>query len=112
MKWWDEEAGKLQRAGFDDCPHEESTSDDAYRVLVYTRQDVVLIVSYPSSLNRQIWHVKLLLSRDRFRAAFDSLEIGFSRGCTGLDRPALSAGLLPGGRRWHWEVRPSWPYAL
>ena len=59
--WWDEKAGALQRSSFGDYPTEGATKDEAYRVALHTRQDVVLIVSYLSSLNRQVFHVKLLL---------------------------------------------------
>lgn len=47
--------------GFEEHPTEQPTQDDTYRVMLHTRQDIVLIVSYLSSLNRQAFQIKLLL---------------------------------------------------
>ena len=59
--WWDRNAGELQRASFGDYPTEGPTRDDAYRITLHTRQDMILIVSYLSALNKQAFQIKLLL---------------------------------------------------
>lgn len=61
--WWDEIAGHLQQAG----RSSEATKGDSYseeearRAAVYTREDLILVVSHLSSLNRQIASIKNLL---------------------------------------------------
>jgi len=54
--WWDAAAGNLQRVGRDSegLKAEEFSDGDARRAAVYTREDLILVVSYLSSLNRQI----------------------------------------------------------
>lgn len=59
--WWDKQAGLLQALGFGDYPRENASREDAYRVALHTRQDLILIVSYLSSLNKQAFHIKWLL---------------------------------------------------
>lgn len=61
MNWWDAAAGQLQAMGRHDYPAEEGSKEDTYRIVLHTRQDVILIVSYLSSLNKQMMHAKLLL---------------------------------------------------
>lgn len=61
--WWDKKAGQLQQTG----RITESAKDDSYsaaeikRAIVYTREDIILVVSYFSSLNRQAAGIKRLL---------------------------------------------------
>jgi hypothetical protein len=59
--WWDKKAGDLQGMASHDYPTEDATREDFYRLLLHTRQDIILIVSYLSSLNRQAFQIKLLL---------------------------------------------------
>jgi hypothetical protein len=59
--WWDEKAGRLQSQSFGDHPTESGTKDDTYKIILHARQDIILIVSYLSSLNRQASHISLLL---------------------------------------------------
>lgn len=61
LDWWDRAAGELQNMGNGDYPHEAPTRNDAYRVALHTRQDLILVVSYLSSLNKQAFQIKLLL---------------------------------------------------
>lgn len=61
--WWDAHAADLQaRCGDSRLIGEEITPQEANALLLHTREDVVLVVSHLSSLNRQVWHVKMLLA--------------------------------------------------
>ncbi len=64
MSWWDEQAGQLQKMGIkSEFDKEEVYSDEQVRMAtVYTRQDIILIVSLLSSLNQQIRTVKYILA--------------------------------------------------
>lgn len=59
--WWDVKAGQLQRPSFGDYPTGDPTRNDFYRVVLHTRQDLILVVSYLSSLNKQFFEIKALL---------------------------------------------------
>jgi hypothetical protein len=62
--WWDKKAGDLQRTVrlSEDEIGEAHSAADARRATVHGRQDLILITSYLSSLNRQIATIKVLLS--------------------------------------------------
>ena len=65
MAWWEREAGALQRSVriSEDEVGELHSEDDARRAAVHTRQDLVLVVSYLSSLRARLkisyWHKNL-----------------------------------------------------
>jgi hypothetical protein len=61
VEWWDKKAADLQRMSFGDYPTESGNNDDFYKLLLHTRQDVILIYSVLSSLNKQISGVRTLL---------------------------------------------------
>jgi hypothetical protein len=60
--WWDRAAARLQEMGDGNYPKNDPGPDDIYRVVLHTRQDLILLVSYLSSLNRQLFQLKLLLA--------------------------------------------------
>jgi Cdc6-like AAA superfamily ATPase len=64
MAWWDRKAGDLQRAVriSEDEYAAQHSEDDARRAAVHARQDMVLIASQLSSLNRQVFTVKIILA--------------------------------------------------
>ncbi len=64
MAWWERRASALQQAVrvSEDEISEPHSEDDAHRAAVHARQDLVLVVSHLSSLNRQIATIKLLLA--------------------------------------------------
>ena len=62
ISWWDKDATVLQRMSDDYPGVADGMSKDHFNVVVqHTRQDLVLVVSYLSSVNKQVYHVKLLL---------------------------------------------------
>ena len=63
MLWWDERAAQLQRMGRDGERTKTDTysDDEVRRAIIYTREDVVLLVSYLSSANEQLVLVARLL---------------------------------------------------
>lgn len=74
MRWWDKRAGDLQR----DVKQGEGAAgsvlgirspgaivyedDDIKTAIVHARQDIVLLVSYLSSVNQQLSTIKYLLA--------------------------------------------------
>jgi hypothetical protein len=63
MSWWDEEASRLLRSVRASELDKEIDygEEEVLRSVVHTRDDIVLLFSQVSSLNRQIWQTKLLL---------------------------------------------------
>jgi len=62
MAWWNDKAMELQRqvrAAEDSAQHYDE--DEVRQATVHTRQDVVLLVSYLDSANRQLSDIKKLL---------------------------------------------------
>jgi hypothetical protein len=66
MNWWDEKAGNLQASVRDaerNMYGKNMYDDEQVRAAVmHAREDVVMIVSHLSSLNRQVRTVKWLLA--------------------------------------------------
>ena len=60
---WDVEAGRLQASGRITEEHkaEEYSDNEVRRATVYTREDLILVVSYLSALTRQVVVLKGLL---------------------------------------------------
>jgi len=63
MQWWNEKAAQLQAMGreADTGQIDTYTADEVRRAIIYTRQDVVLLASYLSSANEQLWVIARLL---------------------------------------------------
>jgi hypothetical protein len=63
--WWDDKAKHLRQGVHHDesalDPRHVFTEDEARRAMVHSREDMVLIVSYLSSANRQLAHVRWTL---------------------------------------------------
>jgi hypothetical protein len=66
MAWWDEKADRLQQSVISadiENLHKFQHDDDHVRSsVVHARQDMVLLVSQRSSLNKQVRTVKILLA--------------------------------------------------
>lgn len=60
-RWWDRAAGTLQRNVRQDewGAGEEPTEEEARRANVHAREDLILVVSLLSSLNRQLETIKV-----------------------------------------------------
>ncbi len=78
MKWWDMEAGRLQQAGrLTEGEKDELYSDEEVnRAVVYTREDLIMVVSYLSSLNRQIATIKVILAALLAVAGYAAFRLG------------------------------------
>ncbi len=65
MAWWDDKAAALhERIIYRTLSDHDRDAYDEEQVriaVVHTRQDIVLLASQLSSLNRQVWTVKWLL---------------------------------------------------
>ena len=65
MAWWDERAAMLQASvrsqEIENSDVNFFDDDDVRRSIVFTRQDVILLVSHLSTLNRQLSRGVLLL---------------------------------------------------
>ena len=61
--WWDKDARQLHQAGLnsDDAKAEIYSLEEVARAAVYTRQDLVLVVSYISSVNKQLAQIRKAL---------------------------------------------------
>jgi hypothetical protein len=64
MNEWDAKAGRLQEMGMDSEAQktEVYSTEEIGRAIVYTRQDIVLVVSYLSSANKQLATIRGWLS--------------------------------------------------
>ena len=64
MTWWDDKAVRWQQLNRRDEyeKDDEYSEREARRAVVYTREDITMIVAYMSALNRQIAHIKILLA--------------------------------------------------
>jgi len=63
--WWDDKAARVQQGvRYDEnkLPIESHDEDTARRATVHMREDVVLLVSYLSSVNRQLWYLRILVA--------------------------------------------------
>ena len=62
-EWWDKDARQLHHAGLnsDGAKDEIYNGEEVARATVYTRQDLVLIVSYISSVNKQLAQIRKTL---------------------------------------------------
>jgi hypothetical protein len=61
--WWDQKAARLQRSaradereGYDDF-----SDSDVRRSVVHAREDIIMLVSHVSSVNRQLRAIKVTL---------------------------------------------------
>ena len=72
MKWWDKKAGDLQLKG----RHDEFEKTDVYdddeirRAIKFTREDVIMLVSFLSSANEQLHSIRRYLFCITILAAF------------------------------------------
>lgn len=64
MAWWDDKAERWQRRTqqAEDAIDFEYPESSVRRATVHGRQDIVMIVSHLSALNRQIAHAKILMA--------------------------------------------------
>lgn len=63
MPWWEDDAVFAQRKKRQDEQErgEQFSEEEAFRATAYTRDDLSMVVSYLSSLNRQISVIKNIL---------------------------------------------------
>jgi hypothetical protein len=63
MKWWDETAGRLQQAvrQTETTQSDEYSEDQVRLAIVHAREDLVLVASNLSALNRQIRVIKIMV---------------------------------------------------
>lgn len=56
MSWWMRQAGELQISGqiSEGNKTDEYSEEEVNRAIVYTRQDIILVVSLLSSVNKQL----------------------------------------------------------
>ena len=64
MAWWDKKAVQLQESvrGSERERDWISSDEHAKTAVVYTRHDMIMVVSYLSSLNRQLATIKIILT--------------------------------------------------
>ena len=62
--WWDVNAAQLQQEVriSEGGKRESYSEEDSRRAAVYSREDLIVLVSLLSSLNRQVSYIKLMLA--------------------------------------------------
>ena len=61
--WWDQKAARLQReVRADEIEgHDDFSDSDVRRSVVHAREDIIMLVSHLSSVNRQLRAIKVTL---------------------------------------------------